>query len=73
MSVEATTEPSSSTPPMVGVPALLPCNSASLWTCSFVRIGWPTFKLINRRITQFPNINDRRNAVTAAPMERNVM
>ncbi len=50
-SVEITTAPSSSTPPIVGVPRFPPCNSESLWTSAAVRIGWPTFNEINLRIT----------------------
>ena len=71
--VEIRIEPMMRIPPIVGVPFFAPCNSKSLSTSSFVRMGWPNFREISRRIVQFPKMIDSKKAVEAAQIERNVM
>src|ERR1035437_3545290 len=67
--VQISVVPRISTPPIVGVPILPPCNSASLCTSAAVRIGWPTLSEINFRITRGPAhrviANDSRQAAAA--------
>ena len=71
--VATSTVPRISTPPMVGVPILPPCSSASLWTSSAVRIGWPTLSEISLRITRGPKSSERTNASRPALAARKVM
>ena len=69
--VAAVMEPTISTPPMVGVPALAPWSSASLCTSSAVLMGWPIFREISARITRGANIivrtKEMRQASRALP------
>ena len=72
-SVEISTEPMMSTPPIVGVPIFPPWSSASLWTSAAVRIGWPTLSEIRRRITRGPKMTEMMNASSPALAARKVM
>ncbi len=64
-------DPTISTPPMVGVPALAPWSSASLCTSSAVLMGWPIFREISARMTRGANImvraKETRQARRALP------
>lgn len=69
--VAAVMEPTISTPPMVGVPALAPWSSASLCTSSAVLMGWPIFREISSRMTRGAKIivkaKETRQARRALP------
>jgi hypothetical protein len=56
------------TPPIVGVPLLTKCACTPS-----LRIGWPIFSSVRRRITQGPKARPINNAVSAAITARNVM
>ena len=58
--LEMKTAPMMSTPPIVGMPCLPPCNSASRCTSAAVRIGWPILSEINLRMTKFPKSERKR-------------
>lgn len=70
--VAAVMDPTISTPPMVGVPALAPWSSASLCTSSAVLMGWPIFREISARMTRGANImvraKETRQARRALPV-----
>ena len=70
---EMSNAPSKSTPPMVGVPALLPCSSCRRCTSSCERIGWPSLSEIKRRITQLQKSRLSTKDVTPAATALNVM
>ena len=72
-SVATRIDPMMRIPPMVGVPFFDPCNSKSLWTSSFVRMGWPNLREMSLRIVQLPKTIDSKKEVEAAQMERKVM
>src|SRR5438876_992885 len=63
--LERKTAPMISTPPIVGVPCLPPCNSASRWTSTARRIGWPNLSAVSLRMTKFPKMSEMTNAMTA--------
>ncbi len=66
-SVDTAIETSTSTPPMVGVPAL------TKWVCGpMVRTAWPTFSSVSLRITHGPNASPIRSAVRLAITARKV-
>jgi hypothetical protein len=57
-----------STPPIVGVPALLLCACGPS-----SRMYWPIESRRSRSITQGPSTSTRKSAVSAATAVRNVM
>ena len=67
-----TTEPMTSTPPIVGVPCLPPCNSARCRTSAAVRIGCPILSEISFRMTKLPKRSEIAKAVIAARTARKV-
>ncbi len=59
-------------PPMVGVPFLLLCRSASSRTSDFCRSGWPSLRRVSSRMMRGPIANESSSEVSAAAMARNV-
>ena len=71
--VATRTRPMMSTPPMVGMPALPRCNSASLWTTAAERMGWPAFRATSALMTVGPSQRLPRKAVRQAMAARKVI
>jgi hypothetical protein len=71
-SAPAVSENRISRPPIVGVPFLLPCKSASSRTSSRPRIGWPSFSRVSARITAGPTHSVNPNVHSAAISARKV-